>query len=867
MARTPSTRLARQRKSLPRLVLASLGVVFGDIATSPLYTVPSIFTGLHGESRIIPAPDDLRGGLCCIVWLITAVIAVKYITLLMGTGSFHGEGGTFALLNNLKSCGALEHRRRTWRFFQLLAMACAALIIADGLLTPVVTVTSAIEGIGLSVWRFNGSKGTISLDTGKQGWAGNFRTSCTVSAAVLVLIFALQAAGSQRIGTLYSPIIISWLLFIGVAGARRCAESGGSIFAAWSPWYLVHFWRRSHFRGLASWHSLGGIFLSVTGAEALFADQGHFSASAIALAWFVLVYPCLLLSYTGQVAWLLSHGDLTDPLNASLCFSLDNEGLAAPGSGTPPFATYLSFPSPQRLCTAEGFVGKETGASGPAGLLANVFWWSTARRFGSRTYQALLVVATLASIVGSQALISGCFTILDQAAKLGLFSQLRVIHTSALYEHQIVMPAVNLILCAFCLVFVGAFQHASNLIAVYGACVSTAMLLDSVLYAGVAHFALRLPLLAVAAIVLPLLIMDGSLATANLAKYFISGPVALSYPSDTAAILQAQEQPGRLGPVPQNAWVAMLPLAMAAFIFLSFSAWAWGRRKAMLDTARTSALLFKVGGADHVAEATPAGSLPDSETTVSPHLLRSELAQLAGRGGPDALKLRHCALTAALTAFADNKGGLLRPPAAGLFLHSAASYWDTEPVPPPDDEHSLTLPEALLRTLLAVRALPALTVILDIRFPPGVAIAPRRLEVRPVGTPDAEAAESASPLGIYHVILRYGFAEHPTRESDVPALLRELGEAHSALAALRHVACSAGHCRVAGAQACVPVTFFVARESLEHAGLLEALPTALYNLLLGMTQGSKFAFLGLPLTEVMELGGHIDLRKLRDDGL
>ena len=387
------------------------------------------------------------------------------------------------------------------------------------MLTPVVSVTSAVEGIGLALWRFNGNAGTVSLDNGQPGDPTNFGRTCTLSAAVLVLIFAIQWSGSQRIGTLYGPITITWLLWIGITGARSIAAHGaGSVFSAWNPYYLRYMWTQSpHFAGTASWHTFGGVFLAVTGAEALFADMGHFGLPAIATAWFALVYPMLLLAYTGQAAWLLSLGDLTSDANPALCFSFDSAtGTATPGAGTAPFATYLSFPSPtSSACTSEGFIGLQTGASGPNAVIGNVFWWvAGGTNPASAQYKGILAIATLASVVGSQALITGVFTILNQAAQLGLFPFMHVKHTSALYEHQIFISGANAILMVMCLIVCGTFQHSSNLTAVYGACVSTAMFATTLLYTGVILFARGGSALLAAAVAAPLLFMDGARAHA-----------------------------------------------------------------------------------------------------------------------------------------------------------------------------------------------------------------------------------------------------------------------------------------------------------------------------------------------------------------
>ena len=837
-----------------------------------------MFQDLYGNATV-PTPDDIRGALCNIVWLITCVVSIKYVLVMMATGHFHGEGGTFSLLHSIKESGALRFRPRVWRVFQVLAALAGALIVADGVLTPVVTVTSAVEGIGLSVWRFNGAQGTISLDNGKPGFASNYGTTCTLAAAILVLIFGIQLYGSQKIGVLYGPITVVWLLFIGITGAQSiAAHGGGDAFRAWNPDYLRYFWTRSSFKGTAAWHAYGGVFLAVTGAEALFADLGHFGFPAISLAWFLLVYPMLLLAYTGQAAWLLSLGDLTDAANPALCFSLGAGGAAAPGAGTAPYATYLSFPAAAPGCTAEGFVGLNTGSSGPNGIVSNVFWHVAGRGFGSAQYKAILAIATLASVVGSQALITGVFTILTQASALGLFPFMQVTHTSALYEHQIFVGGANFVLCVVCLIVTGTFQHSSNLTAVYGACVSTAMLVTTLLYTGVIVFALRKPLLLATAVCLPLLFMDTALASANVAKYFTSGPVLLSYPSNTNAILQSQTAIGTMGPVPQNAWVAMIPLIVSVIMFAVMCAHLWGRRKVLLHSAKLSALLFKpVGVPAHVNEQLGAEgrqgpvdvelasvelrspSALDRNDTIRNTMLHKELCALAAEGGASQLAQRYGALAAALRALAD--GGLLaRPDAVGLFLSSGASFWDTEPVATPDEELLLDLPKAFLTAVLAGRALPALAIVLDVRFLAGTAVAPagRRTEVRAVGG----GVDGHSPLGVYHVVVRYGFAEQPGDEGALVGLLVQLAGEHVGLAGLAHLRCTPGHCRCHEAVAqCSPATFSVARDALARGRLWQRPATALFNTMQANTNG-RAAFLHLPRTHVSEQHGTIDLNRL-----
>ena len=914
--------------------------------TSPFYTLSSVFTDLYGNATV-PNPNDIRGALCNIVWyyspslagltrcplsdsrrvlpcrLLTSVVTIKYVGILMTTGSFHGEGGTFSLLQNIRASGKLAQRPRMWRFFQTIAVCAAALIVADGVLTPVVTITSAVEGIGLSVWRFNGASGTVSLDNHLAGTASNYGRTCTLSAAIIVVVFLIQAVGSQRIGTLYGPVVVVWFLFIGITGIQRIAEDHGSVFAAWNPYWLRYFWTKSSFKGTAAWHSLGGIFLAVTGAEALFADLGHFGIKAISLAWFGLAYPMLLLAYTGQAAFLLGLGDLTDTNNPTLCFSFDPVAqMATPGTGTAPFATYLSFPSAQASCVSEGFVGVQTGSSGPNGVVSNVFWWTAGKSFGSSTYKAILAVATLTSIVASQALITGVFTILTQASSLGLFPYMRVKHTSTLYEHQIFVGGANVMLCVMCLIVTGTFQHSANLTAVYGACVACAMMVTTLLFCGVAVLSMGWPIILAVALCLPLLFMDGALATANVAKFFVSGPVQLSYPSNDAAILQSQAAIGAFGPVPQNAWVAMLPLIVASIFTIAMISWTWGRRKSILNTARQSAfLLRRVDESQPMSEEVKAimpllaersrglhSSGTESEytydgntLTVNTGTLAAELHELAGAGG---LARRYSALEESLVALAERRDGLLRPHVTGIFLSSGTSFWDTEAAAV-DPGDALQLPSSFLRTVLSTRSLPSLSILLDVRFETGAAYSSKRVEVRPVGSvndiKDSSGDESAeangtaintSPIGMYHIILRYGFAEQPTGEGAICGVLEQLADnpAYPALQPLKHTRCSMGHCacrgvspvtsntlpRMSGTESddldvdeealrkagCFPVTFYTSSDSLYRATLLEAFPAAVYNTLLHMTNG-KAAFLDLPPTHVQSLAGGVDLAKLR----
>jgi hypothetical protein len=371
---------------------------------------------------------------------------------------------------------------------------------------------------------------------------------------------------------------------------------------------------------------------------------------------------------------------------------------------------------------------------------------------GGAQYKGILAIATLASIVGSQALLTGVVTILKQASELSLFPFFKVAHTSVHYEHQIHSPAVTAAMAFLCLFLLGTFQHSSNLTAVYGAAVSTAMLVTTILYAGVAAFSLKLRLIFVIAIVSPLLFMDASIASANVGKFFVSGPVQLSYPGNTYEQLATSENIGAMGPVPQNAWVAMVPLCIAVMVTFGSLCWLWGSCMTLLHQAKLSAFLLYDKPFDanvslrtatletgaHSAETddgegcivcVPAhtGSFSDLVTTpsmagggrgggeyvdytdegldeentgylytISAGTLRKELMEQR-RGS---LAQRYSRLETALGRLAA-AGNLQRTRGVGVYLSSGASFYDTEPVESPDESCVLVRCECFRRLALS----------------------------------------------------------------------------------------------------------------------------------------------------------------------
>ena len=858
------------------LSFGSLGVVFGDLGTSPLYTYASLFQDSFGQQGV-PTADDVRGGLACLIWALILSSTLKYQVLMM-SANFHGQGGIFALLNSLKWSGKLHDRPLTWRLFQGVAIVGVALMTADGMLTSSVSVTSAVEGLGLSVPAFNGLADKA-----------NYRNTNAVAAGVLCLVFALQAAGTHRIGFLFAPVMATWLVFILVVGAYNVAQNP-AVLHAWSPVQLVRFWTQSSYKGTASWRSLGGVVLCLTGSEALFADMSHFGRGPIAVAWFSLVFPALVLQYTGQSAYLLRHLEelSPDPGDGPQCAAVWFAGGACSTAGVP-----------QSCC--DRYVAAQD-------LTSNSFWHALP---GRATYSAMLAIATLASVVGSQSVITGVFTIYSQAAGLGMFPAIEVRQTSAEVEGQVYCPGANRAMCVCVLIIVGAFQHASNLTAVFGANVALAFLCDSALRLGVARYCHGWHWAVVAAVGLPLFFMDGALASANVAKYFTAGPV----------LLGDGDANGR------TSWIAFIPLIICVMCTTMMATWLWGRRLLLLDAARrtaaildlgrelqrTKSFMLEQGGAPDASQAALASALaavrghagstsdlpslaeeaaakggstgegsPASAATKPVHKVRSFQLEVAPLLGDMHDASTHQLLGSALAHLVAS-GTVARPPAVAVFLFSGSSLLDSEPLRLPDARHAgdhlphpplaqpLELPHALLHSVISSATLPGLTLLMAVEFTPGMPYLPpsRRVTVHRIAPP---GRASALP-GVFQVVIRYGFAERPRSEDDMCDMLLALGTAAcepgsscGELAALAHLPCSLhglGYCSCAtpGAPAaCLPVSYVVSQDTLSPmpgVGLIQRLAAATFNGVAAIA--SSASFLKLPHAAVSELAVHVPL--------
>jgi KUP system potassium uptake protein len=379
------------------LALGALGIVYGDIGTSPLYAEQVIFTQHARAAHATVA--GVYGVVSLIFWALVIVVSVKYAGLIMRAHN-RGDGGVMAL-------AALIERRRLGRTVLLVTLGIfgAGLFFGDGMITPAISVTSAVEGL-------------------KVAAPGLSHLVVPISLAILLGLFLIQKHGTGAVGWLFGPVILIWFTTIGVLGAREVASHPG-VLEALSPTWAARF---MFDHGVAAFLTLGGVVLAVTGAEALYADRGHFGANPIRLTWFGIVFPAVLLSYLGQGALILAH----------------------PHTVTNPF--YLLVPAGGRI--------------------------------------AMVFLATLATIIASQAAITGSFSMARQAVQLGFLPRLRISHTSKL-EGQIYVPLVSWGLAAGVAALVLIFQRSSSLADIYGVAVTGTFILDTVLFLAVARFLWR----------------------------------------------------------------------------------------------------------------------------------------------------------------------------------------------------------------------------------------------------------------------------------------------------------------------------------------------------------------------------------------
>ena len=382
----------RRGRYLLTLALAALGVVYGDIGTSPLYALREAF---HGTHAIPVSPGNVLGVLSLVFWSLIIVVTIKYHVVIIRADN-KGEGGVLALMalvNGSRLARGLSPRR----IMIILGIFGSALLYADGALTPAISVLSAVEGIQIA---------TPAL----APWV------IPVTLAILIGLFLLQSRGTARIGAVFGPVMVVWFLTLGVLGLSEIVTRPG-VLAAISPHYAVHFFAEDVQRGFIV---LGAVFLVVTGGEALYADLGHFGHRAIQIAWFSVALPCLLLNYFGQGALLLRN-----PL------AIENPFYHL----APRWALY-----------------------------------------------PLIALATAATIIASQAVISGAFSLTRQAVQLGYSPRLRIEHTSSREIGQIYVPLVNWGLMLLTCVLVLGFETSSHLAGAYGVALSALMLITTLMF-------------------------------------------------------------------------------------------------------------------------------------------------------------------------------------------------------------------------------------------------------------------------------------------------------------------------------------------------------------------------------------------------
>jgi KUP system potassium uptake protein len=417
-------------QSLGRVGLAALGVVFGDIGTSPLYTLKTVLamTGTASEHNVL-------GVLSLIIWTLIIVTSVKYVSFAMRVDN-DGEGGILALMSLL---GVKRQHRPA---IVAIGLIGAALIYGDGAITPAISVLSALEGLNI-----------VAPALGPH--------ILPATLVILVALFLIQPQGTSRIGRAFGPIMLVWFISIGLLGIGGLVRHP-SVLIALSPTYAVNFLVHG---GWLSFLVLGAVFLCVTGAEALYADMGHFGAGPIRLAWYAVVFPSLILNYAGQAA------------------------LVASGASTQQNIFYLLCPQPMLL--------------------------------------PFIILATLATIIASQSIITGAFSMTRQAIQLGWMPRMRITQTSKEGYGQIYVGAVNWILMLATLGLVLGFKKSDNLASAYGIAVSATMLMTTFLLFTAMREIWKWSLIASGAVSAVFLIVDGSFVVANSVKILDGGYVPL----------------------------------------------------------------------------------------------------------------------------------------------------------------------------------------------------------------------------------------------------------------------------------------------------------------------------------------------------
>ena len=384
------------RTGLAGLVVGAIGVVFGDIGTSPLYTLKEAFSGHYG---LVADHDTVLGVLSLVFWALTMVVTVKYVTIIMRADN-DGEGGIMALMALAQR--SLRKGSRSAYLVGLLGILGASLFFGDGVITPAISVLSAVEGLEVVAPRLH-------------SWI------VPITVLVLVSLFATQRFGTARVGRVFGPVTMIWFIVLAVLGVTNILHEP-EVLHAINPWWAANFFATHHWHGI---FILGAVVLAVTGGEAIYTDMGHFGARPIRLGWYWFVLPALMINYLGQGALILEN----------------------PAAIRNPF--YIGVPEWGRI--------------------------------------PMIVLATAATVIASQAVITGGFSIARQAMQLGYIPRMRIKHTSSDTIGQIYIPGINWMMMIIVIALVLSFRSSSALATAYGISVSMTMLIDTLLLAIVAN--------------------------------------------------------------------------------------------------------------------------------------------------------------------------------------------------------------------------------------------------------------------------------------------------------------------------------------------------------------------------------------------
>lgn len=414
----------------PALVMGALGVVYGDIGTSPLYAFREALHAAGGSEAV--SELEVMGLLSLIVWALTIIVTIKYVGFVLRADN-KGEGGTLSLMALARNSIA---GRPVWVL--VLGIIGASLFFGDAIITPAISVLSAVEGLEVVTPRFTDWVVPITL-------------------TIIIALFLVQRFGTGKVASVFGPVTALWFIVLGISGLVHIFDAPG-ILAAVNPYYAVQF-LLTH--GGLTLVVLGAVFLAVTGAEALYVDLGHFGRKPIVFAWFALVFPCLLLNYFGQGAYVLAHeGSVDHPF-----FEMQQDWARLP----------------------------------------------------------MVILATAATVIASQAVISGAYSLTRQAMHLNLLPRFNVLHTSKTQSGQIYMPGVNTLLLIAVIVLVLVFRSSSALSAAYGIAVTGEMLITAILLFVVVRNIWKWQIAAALLLIIPLVVVDAGFFVANLAKFAQGG--------------------------------------------------------------------------------------------------------------------------------------------------------------------------------------------------------------------------------------------------------------------------------------------------------------------------------------------------------